>query len=385
MSTTRVDTLHATAVAGAPSLAAVARVGFWTLIVAHVVAGWGTQWDIQWHMRIGRDSFWIAPHVMTYGGVTLIVLASWGVLAWTSWRALHGERAAGMRRVLGITGTRGWHFAGWAIVLTVLAAPIDDLWHRLFGLDVTLWSPPHLLGLLGAVLNAAAGWVIAREAYPPGSRAREIGVVLSGALVAAGLSVSLQPAIRMAYVHGGVRFFTYGMLGALLLPLGLVVTARLSRWRAAPLFALLAMLAFGLAGSAVARAGFAWLQPTSFIGEEIVKDPTSPIAISHEIARKNGVAPGPNLRGLAVALLAALALIAVDARRRPLAASVAFGLVLFAGVGLALARQPAFAQSLPSAVDIVVAVLVTALAAAAGGVLATRACAVLADDRPRTA
>src|SRR4029078_1523083 len=139
------------------------------------------------------------------------------------------------------------------------------------------------------------------------------------------------------------------------------VTARLSRWRTAPLLALLAMLAFGLAGSAVARAGFAWLQPTSFIGEEIARDPTSPIAISHEIARKNGVAPGPNLRGLVVALLAALALVGAAARRRPLAASVAFGLVLVAGVGLALARQPAFAQALPSAAETSVAVLVTTL------------------------
>ena len=374
MSTTRVDALHAPpAVAGTPSLAAVARVGFWTLIVAHVVAGWGTQWDIQWHMRIGRDSFWIAPHVMTYSGVTLMVLASWGMLAWTSWRALRGERAAGTWCVLGITGTRGWHLAAWAIVLTVLAAPIDDLWHRLFGLDVTLWSPPHLLGLLGAVLNAAAGWVIARETYTPGSRAREIGVVLSGALVAAGLSVSLQPAIRMAYVHGGVRFFTYGMLGALLLPLGLVVTARLSRWRTAPLLALLAMLAFGFAGSGVARAGFAWLQPTSFIGEEIAKDPTSPIAISHEIARKNGVAPGPNLRGLLVALIAAGAVVGVDARRRPRTASIALGFTLLVGVGVALSRQPAFAQSLPSATDTLLALIVTVLAGALGGALSVRA------------
>ena len=373
MSTASVDTLRAPAVAGAPSRVAVARAGFWTLVAAHVLAGWGTQWDIQWHLRIGRDSFWIAPHVMTYAGVTLIVLASFGTLAWTSWRARRGEREAGALRVLGITGTRGWHFAAWAIALTVLAAPIDDLWHRLFGLDVTLWSPPHLLGLVGAILNAAAGWVIAREAYPAGSRARQVGLVLSGALTTAGLAVALQPGIRIAYVHGGVRFFTYSMLGALLLPLGLVVTARLARGRWTPLLALVVMLAIGFVGSGVAALGFAWLQPPSFIGEEIAKDPTSPIAISHEIARKNGVAPGPSLRGLAVALLAALVLGVVDARRRPVAASIAFGLTLCAGVGLALSRQPAFAGSLPSAADTALALGITVVAAAAGGALATRA------------
>ena len=182
MSTVHAETLRAPAAAGTPSLVAVSRAGFWTLIVAHVVAGWGTQWDIQWHLRIGRDSFWIAPHIMTYSGVTLMVLASLGVLAWTSWQALGGVREPGLLRVAGITGTRGWHLAGWAIMLTVIAAPIDDLWHRLFGLDVTLWSPPHLLGLAGGVLNAAAGWVIAREAFPPESRARQVALVLAGAI-----------------------------------------------------------------------------------------------------------------------------------------------------------------------------------------------------------
>ncbi|HTO11404.1 MAG TPA: hypothetical protein VMQ51_07515 [Candidatus Binatia bacterium] len=359
------------------------RAGLWALIAAHVWAGWGTQWDIQWHLRIGRDTFWIAPHLITYSGVTAIVLVSFGVLAWTSWRALRGEREAGMLGMLGVTGTRGWHFAAWAILLTVLAAPIDDLWHRLFGLDVTLWSPPHLLGLLGAVLNAAACWVIAREVFPAGSRAREIALVLSGALVTAGLSVSLQPSIRMAYVFGGVRFFTYAILGALLLPLGLVVTARLARHRAAPLLALAAMLVFGFAGSAVARAGFAWLQPVSFIGEEIAKDPTSPIALAHELARKNGTAPGAaNLRGLLVILLGAAVLIGVDARRRPVAASVALGLTLCAGVGVVLSGQPAFAQSLPARADIAVAVLLTALAGAAGGALAARAGERLKEASP---
>jgi hypothetical protein len=364
----------APAVAGAPSLAAVSRAGFWALVVAHVLAGWGTQWDIQWHLRIGRDSFWIAPHVMTYSGVALMVLVSFGVLAWTSWRALRGEHEPGVLSVAGIAGTRGWHFAAWSILLTVLAAPIDDLWHRLFGLDVTLWSPPHLLGLAGGVLNAAAGWTIAREAFAPGSRAREIASVLAGALVSAGLSVALQPSVRQAYVHGGLRFHTYAMLGALLLPLGLVLTGRLARWRLAPLLAVLAMLAFGVAGSLVAAAGFAWLQPVSFIAEEIARDPASPIAVTHEIARKNGVPPGAaNLRALLTALAAAALVAGVDARRRPVVASIVLGLTLLAGVGVALARQPAFAQSLPSMLDTLLALLVTVLAGAVGGALAVRA------------
>src|SRR4051794_41402668 len=31
--------------------------------------------------------------------------------------------------------------------------PLDDLWHRLFGQDVTLWGPTHLIMLSGGLLT----------------------------------------------------------------------------------------------------------------------------------------------------------------------------------------------------------------------------------------
>jgi len=116
----------------------------------------------------------------------------------------------------------------------------------------------------------------------------------------------------------------------------------------------------------------------SFIGEEIAKDPTSPIAVSHEIARKNSTLAGAaNLRGFAVMVLATLGLTIADARRRPLAASLVFGLTMMAGSGLALALQPAFADSLPSVAATAVAVVLTLLAGAAGGALAARVAGML--------
>src|SRR5437870_11817401 len=155
------------------------RAALWGLLGAKVVSSWGVQWDIQWHTLIGRDSFWIAPHLMTYAGVVVMVGLSFGVLAATtlspSWRG--GD----VVRVLGLSGTRGFHLAAWGIALTVLAAPIDDVWHRLFGLDVTLWSPPHLLGILGGVINSAGCLIIAREAYPGHRLLRTVAMVLVGA------------------------------------------------------------------------------------------------------------------------------------------------------------------------------------------------------------
>ena len=48
------------------------------MLAANVLAAWGVQWDIQWHVQIGRDTLLIPPHVMTYAGVTLVVLGAFG-------------------------------------------------------------------------------------------------------------------------------------------------------------------------------------------------------------------------------------------------------------------------------------------------------------------
>src|SRR5437899_7056493 len=266
------------------------RAALWGLLGAKVVSSWGVQWDIQWHTLIGRDSFWIAPHLMTYAGVVVMVGLSFGVLSATTLSP--SRRGGDVVRVLGLTGTRGFHLAAWGIALTVLAAPIDDLWHRLFGLDVTLWSPPHLLGLVGVAINTLACLLIAREAHPAPSRARYVGVVIAASLFYGSLAVALRPSGRLAYLYGGSWFYTYPILGALLLPLALVTAARVIGRRFAPLVVLILVIAAGMVGAGIARVGFAILQPESVIQEEAAKDPTSPIAVSDEIARKNRSTPG---------------------------------------------------------------------------------------------
>jgi hypothetical protein len=202
---------------------------------------------------------------------------------------------------------------------------------------------------------------------------RLAALVLAGAIVYAGIGVGLQPAVRVAYLHGGVWFFMYPMLAALVAPIALVVTAR-SGLRAAPALVILVVFLIAFSGAEISRVGFAWLQPESFLTEEIAKDPTSPIAVAHEMARKNGTRPGGfNPVFMVWTLLASLVMVAVDARRRPVLASVAYGLTLFVTVSVAFARLPAFAESLPSVPETALAAAVTVLAGLAGGVLASGA------------
>jgi hypothetical protein len=302
------------------------------------------QWDIRWHVVIGRDSFWIAPHVMTYAGVAAAVLLSFGVLGV---RTLGGGGVAPVR-LLGLSGSRGVHLAAWGMAVTVLAAPIDDLWHRLFGLDVTIWSPPHLLGIFGSIVNSLACLVIAREVYPAASRTGTAALIASGGLLYANLHLIAEPASLVAYRHGGVLFHALAMLSAALLPLALVTTGRLSGVRWAPIGVVLVVILVNQAGHRIGEAGFRWLEPESVIGEEIRTDPDSPVATAWAIASKNGTPPGRTGGPIHVAaLLPAAVMAALDVRRRPRAAVVGWAAALVGSLHLLLVARPAFAPLAP--------------------------------------
>ena len=366
------------------SMLAAMRIAVWTLVVGKLVGAWGLTWDIQWHLRIGRDSFWIPPHVMMYAGVAAGFVVAFGVLALETWRARGGRLRPGTIRVAGLVGTRGFHLAAWGVALVILAAPIDDLWHRLFGLDITLWSPPHLLGLLGSAVNTVGTLLAAIEAYPPRRRERWIALLLGGALLYGGTRVVLEPAWLTAYAYGGVAFHAFAMLGALVLPLALVPAARLLGHRWAPIALVATALAISIAGERIAQAGFAVVQPVSVIEQEIAKDPTSTIAQAATIRAKSRGALTPFWLRLLLPLAAAGVLAAIDVRRRPGLAGAAYGIALVALYGWSTSKTPAFAPLVPSASETTIALAIAALAGLAGAT-AGRYVADALESRPAPA
>jgi hypothetical protein len=353
-----------------PQVRDLRRIALWSLLVAKAVAGIGVGWDIRWHVVIGRDSFWIAPHIMTYAGVAAAALLSFGVLAVETLAARRGRAPRASFRIAGLVGTRGFHLAWWGIAMTIIAAPIDDLWHRLFGIDVTLWSPPHLLGLAGAQINSVGCLLITREIWPAG-RTRTIALGLAGLLLFSGFQTGIDPSLRTAFMHGGVRFFTYAMLGGLLLTFALVVTARLATSRAMPVVVTVGGLALQLAVIGIGDAGMAMLRPVPGVADAIAANPTSPIAIAHEIARRSGVTPGRGFTVRLFPILPAIAMALIDPRRRPLATGLGFGGALYVVNGVMFLRSPAFAHVHPDATDALVALVLTILAALAGTIAAT--------------
>jgi len=54
--------------------------------------------------------------------------------------------------MLGFRAPLGYFILGVGVLQMLISAPFDDWWHRRYGVDVSVWSPPHLIGFSGAVV-----------------------------------------------------------------------------------------------------------------------------------------------------------------------------------------------------------------------------------------
>jgi len=119
-----------------------------------LVALLGMLWDISLHIGVGRDEGPLAnpAHYLILFG--LFGVFAGGVLAC----AMPLDEKPGPAAVRFL---RGWDVPVGGILLTgagfyaLLGFPLDDVWHRLFGQDVTLWGPTHLMLITGAGLSIA--------------------------------------------------------------------------------------------------------------------------------------------------------------------------------------------------------------------------------------
>lgn len=129
--------------------------------VSLIVALLGMYWDISLHIDNGRDEGPLANPAHY-----LILLGLFGVLfAAVAAIALPLERPG--RAAVRIAP--GWEAPVGGVLLLGCAAfalagfPLDDVWHRLFGQDVTLWGPTHLMLIGGASLATVAALVLGAE------------------------------------------------------------------------------------------------------------------------------------------------------------------------------------------------------------------------------
>jgi hypothetical protein len=125
-----------------------------------LIAVFGFYWDVAWHIDKGRDDgpFSTPAHYPIIIGLVGIAIA--GVLAVVLDKDNHPD---------GIQLRPGWRVSvgGALLLLCGLVAlagfPLDDVWHTLFGQDVTLWGPTHIQMIGGASLATIATWMLQEE------------------------------------------------------------------------------------------------------------------------------------------------------------------------------------------------------------------------------
>jgi hypothetical protein len=144
-------------------------------------AEFGLAWDRSWHDYLGRDRFWIPPHIMIYSGMGVTGLVALFMVLIETVRYYQGKPGvddSSTIRVLRVfVAPMGFVMLGFGTLSDLIAAPLDNYWHSLYGIDVTLWSPFHLMGLtssifagMGLIYVLASEAVIARTSQPVSRR-----------------------------------------------------------------------------------------------------------------------------------------------------------------------------------------------------------------------
>jgi hypothetical protein len=131
----------------------------------------GLAWDISWHDDVGPDTFFTLPHTFLYGGVAIAGLACLYVVLRSTLSYYRGESIFPKSQLIYIwpvyRAPLGFIVAGFGSAMFLLFGLYDEIWHRTFGFDVTLISPPHQGLLLSIVISMIGAISIFAGAQQP--------------------------------------------------------------------------------------------------------------------------------------------------------------------------------------------------------------------------
>jgi hypothetical protein len=204
-----------------------------------LVALFGMYWDISIHIDKGRDAGPLANPAHWFILIGLVGVFSCGAIA----MALARDPLPGGTIKL----TRYWRIPIGAALLvgcgtfSLLGFPLDDVWHRLFGQDVTLFGPTHLMLIGGASLSTLGGWLMLMEGIQV-TGTRSTWVKLGEYAVAGGFLVGLST--FQAEFDFGVPQFRFVLEPVMVMAAASIalVTARVRLGRGGALYAFLSFL-----------------------------------------------------------------------------------------------------------------------------------------------
>lgn len=169
------------------------RTAAWVLLFFLLQGQLGAIWDREWHFFVGRDWFWTPPHTLIYSCVSGAGLLALTVVLADTIRYSKGVPGVDDTSTVPVFGIfhapLGFVIAGFGALVTLAAAPLDNYWHNLYGIDITLWAPFHMMGVTGGAIGIvgmiyifASEATIEREAGYPYRRFLGLSLLEWGAL-----------------------------------------------------------------------------------------------------------------------------------------------------------------------------------------------------------
>lgn len=120
----------------------------------------GFAWDVNWHTDVGPDTFFTLPHLFIYSGVALTGITSLVMVLYSTWAYHQGQSLFPHNSLTSLfwgilRAPAGFILAGFGSLSFFFYGLFDELWHRIYGFDVTIQSPPHIGLILCMFVNIA--------------------------------------------------------------------------------------------------------------------------------------------------------------------------------------------------------------------------------------
>ncbi len=214
-----------------------------TAALGSVIFFLGTTWDIQWHEYIGRDRTLIPPHQMMLTGVALSGIAGLvAVIVETLWARKSSTIAQHSTAFADIFhGSLGAYIVGFAALNAAVAFPLDSYWHALYGIDVAIWAPFHIMFAFGmAVVAFGAAYMLLSAANLTSQvgtvktkRIAYIGVIISFATMMSIFTLLLFDALddKNTLTLGSVSISFFPLLAGILIAFTFTAVKTVVPWR----------------------------------------------------------------------------------------------------------------------------------------------------------
>jgi hypothetical protein len=190
----------------------------------------GLAWDFQWHGEVGPDTFFTLPHLMLYSGVAIVGLTCLIVTLLSTRSYQQGNSIfpeASLTFVWPVFRVpASYIIAGLGAATFLFFGLFDQIWHSVFGFDVTVVSPPHQ-GLLFGVMISMIGCLSVFAGTKHQAGQWRLGGRNLGISVATAIMISFMPVFipLLPAVIPFPNIFELGLAGAFTIGLLLVSSA----------------------------------------------------------------------------------------------------------------------------------------------------------------